>query len=67
MLLQKLNQALDLLIALRTLILKLKAGGPRDLLDVRELLATDLVDKVLLADLATRYRVNTLLEKVSST
>jgi len=49
------------------IILKLKAGGPRDLLDVRELLATDLVDKVLLADLATRYRVSTLLQKVTST
>jgi hypothetical protein len=39
------------------IILKLKAGGPRDLLDVRELLASNLVDRVLLAELAERYRV----------
>jgi hypothetical protein len=39
------------------IILKLKAGGPRDLLDVQELLAANLVDRVLLAELATRYRV----------
>lgn len=48
------------------IILKLKAGGPRDLLDVKELLATNLVDKVLLVDLAARYRVNTLLQEVTS-
>ena len=39
------------------IILKLKAGGPRDLLDVQELLASNLVDKLLLAELAARYRV----------
>ncbi len=39
------------------IILKLKAGGPRDLLDVQELLASGLVDRALLAELATRYRV----------
>jgi hypothetical protein len=39
------------------IILKLKAGGPRDLLDVQELLASNLVDRVLLAELAARYRV----------
>jgi len=49
------------------IILKLKAGGPRDLLDVKELLASNLVDKLLLADLAARYRVNTLLQKITST
>jgi hypothetical protein len=41
------------------IILKLKAGGPRDLLDVRELLAANLVDHALLANLAARYRVST--------
>ena len=39
------------------IILKLKAGGPRDLLDVQELLASNLVDRTLLAELAARYRV----------
>lgn len=39
------------------IILKLKAGGPRDLLDVQELLASNLVDRALLAELAVRYRV----------
>jgi Nucleotidyl transferase AbiEii toxin, Type IV TA system len=39
------------------IILKLKAGGPRDLLDVQELLAANLVDRVLLAELAARYGV----------
>jgi hypothetical protein len=39
------------------IILKLKAGGPRDLLDVQELLASNLVDHKLLAELATRYQV----------
>lgn len=48
------------------IILKLKAGGPRDLLDVKELLAADLVDKALLVDLAARYRVNTLLETITN-
>lgn len=47
------------------IILKLKAGGPRDLLDVKELLASNLVDKDLLAELATRYRVDTLLQEVN--
>lgn len=47
------------------IILKLKAGGPRDLLDVRELLESDLVDKALLARLATRYRVDKLLQEVT--
>lgn len=45
-------------------ILKLKAGGPRDMLDVRELLASNLLNKELLHALATRYRVSTLLRKV---
>jgi len=35
------------------------------MLDVRELLASNLVDKDLLADLAKRYRVSTLLQKAS--
>lgn len=39
------------------IILKLKAGGPRDLLDVQELLASNLVDRELLAELAARYGV----------
>jgi hypothetical protein len=39
------------------IILKLKAGGPRDLLDVQELLASNLVDHELLAELAVRYQV----------
>ncbi len=39
------------------IILKLKAGGPRDLLDVQELLAANLVDRVLLAELASRFQV----------
>jgi len=94
-LLQKLNQSLDVLTALRAdsldiivatkkyeaeaieqsivvdvlgrdipvaspeylIILKLKAGEPRDILDVREILAANLVDRVLLAELATRYGV----------
>lgn len=47
------------------IILKLKAGGPRDLLDVRELLKSNLVDKALLARLATRYRVDKLLREVT--
>ena len=47
-------------------ILKLKAGGPQDLTDVREILASDLVDKALLADLAARYRVATLLHKIET-
>lgn len=46
------------------IILKLKAGGPQDLADVRALLASNLVDKLLLSDLAKRYRVNTLLKKI---
>jgi len=39
------------------IILKLKAGGPRDILDVQEILAANLVDRVLLAELAARYGV----------
>lgn len=39
------------------IILKLKAGGPRDILDVQEILAADLVDRVLLAELAACYGV----------
>jgi hypothetical protein len=39
------------------IILKLKAGGPRDLLDVQEILASNLVDRSLLAELAARYRI----------
>lgn len=49
------------------IILKLKAGGPQDLADVREVLASGLVDTPLLSDLAKRYRVNNLLKKISST
>lgn len=49
------------------IILKLKAGGPQDLADVRELLASNLVDKLLLSDLAKRYRVNNLLKNIAST
>ncbi len=49
------------------IILKLKAGGPQDLVDVREILASNLVDKLLLAELAKRYRVNNLLREISST
>lgn len=40
------------------IILKLKAGGPRDILDVQEILAANLVDCVLLAELTARYGVN---------
>jgi len=40
------------------IILKIKAGGPRDILDVQEILAANLVDRVLLAELAARYGVN---------
>jgi hypothetical protein len=40
------------------IILKQKAGGPRDLLDVKELMKSNLVDHVLLAELAARYRVD---------
>jgi hypothetical protein len=47
------------------ILLKLKAGGPRNLMDVRELLAANLVDRALLADLAVRYRVSTLLHKIT--
>lgn len=39
------------------IILKLKAGGPRDLVDVRELLASDLIDHDLLEELVLRYNV----------
>jgi hypothetical protein len=39
------------------IILKLKAGGPRDLLDIQELLTSNLVDRVKLEELAARYRV----------
>lgn len=39
------------------IILKLKAGGPQDLLDVEELLASGLVSRELLAELAARYKV----------
>lgn len=49
------------------IILKLKAGGPQDLADVTELLSSNLVDKLLLSDLAKRYRVNNLLNNISST
>jgi hypothetical protein len=40
------------------IILKLKAGGPRDLLNVQELLASNLVDPALLAELTARYRID---------
>ena len=43
------------------IILKLKAGGPRDLLDVQEIMAANLVDKALLNDLAVRFRVDHLI------
>lgn len=46
------------------IILKLKAGGPQDLLDVKELLSSNLVDKGELTNLATRYRVNSLLQDI---
>jgi hypothetical protein len=46
------------------IILKLKAGGPKDMLDVKELLASNLIDLPLLADLASRYHVNQLLNEV---
>jgi len=39
------------------IILKLKAGGPRDLLDVQDILASNLVDRALLAEIAARYRI----------
>jgi hypothetical protein len=39
------------------IILKLKAGGPQDILDVQEILAANLVDRVLLVELASRYGV----------
>jgi len=49
------------------IILKLKAGGSQDLADVRELLASSLVDKLHLTALAKRYRVNTLLQNIQNT
>jgi len=39
------------------IILKLKAGGPRDIQDVQEILAANLVDRALLAELSARYGV----------
>jgi hypothetical protein len=39
------------------IILKLKAGGPQDILDVQEILAANLVDRALLAELTARYGV----------
>lgn len=39
------------------IVLKLKAGGPQDLLDVQELLASGLVNRELLAELTDRYKV----------
>lgn len=39
------------------IILKLKAGGPRDILDVQEILAANLVERALLAELMARYGV----------
>jgi hypothetical protein len=47
------------------IILKLKAGGPRDLFDVKELLTSNLVDQTLLAELALRYRVDKLLHEAN--
>ncbi len=43
------------------IILKLKAGGPRDLIDVQELLASNLVNLELLTELAARHRVKSSL------
>lgn len=39
------------------IILKLKAGGPRDILDVQEILDSGLVNQKLLEELAARYKV----------
>lgn len=39
------------------IILKLKAGGPRDMLDVREIMDSGLVNRELLKELEARYRV----------
>ena len=39
------------------IVLKLKAGGPQNLLDVQELLASGLVNRELLAELTARYKV----------
>lgn len=47
------------------IILKLKAGGPQDLADVRALLTSNLVDKILLSDLARRYRVTRRLSDLA--
>jgi len=45
-------------------VLKLKAGGPRDLLDVRELLSSTATDLDLARELSGRFRVLGRLEKI---
>lgn len=63
---EAIKQSVDVPIAGKTIpivspeyliILKLNAGGPQDLLDVQELLASGLVNQELLAELAARYKV----------
>lgn len=44
------------------LLLKLKAGGPKDLMDARELFLSETLDKVLLLELAKRFHCTKLLE-----
>jgi len=44
-------------------ILKLKAGGPQDKIDVRELLASNGIDTARVRELAARFRVSKLLER----
>jgi hypothetical protein len=47
-------------------ILKLKAGGPQDVIDVRELLASTGIDTAKVRELAARFRVSRLLERLIS-
>lgn len=46
------------------IVMKLKAGGPRDILDAEELLQTGRLDMESLERLAKRLRVDKRLEKV---
>lgn len=45
------------------IVMKLKAGGPRDILDAKELLEINDLDRELLEGLSKRLRVNKRLEK----
>lgn len=47
------------------IVMKLKAGGPKDLLDVKDILAIGGADMDLVRELAKRLRVDKKLEKIS--